>query len=279
MTIALQERADVRTQVLPRLLAGATGGGRSGLLDHEDLLGPLPLPARTSRRADRARAARLIDVVERSGLTGRGGAGFPTGRKLRSVAAARGSTVVVANGAEGEPASAKDKLLLARAPHLVLDGISLAAYAVGADRAYLAIHETNSRLAASLEGAVAARQAAGIDPVAVTVVPIPDRYVASEQSAIVHVINGGAALPTFAPPRTHEKGVDGRPTLVNNVETLAHLALIARFGDRWFRSAWHACRPGDHARHDQRGHRSPRRVRDRARHAAGGGPHAGGRPD
>jgi NADH:ubiquinone oxidoreductase subunit F (NADH-binding) len=244
MTIALQEPADVRTQVLPRLLAGATGGGRSGLLDHEDLLGPLPLPARTSRRADRARAARLIDVVERSGLTGRGGAGFPAGRKLRSVAAARGNAVVVANGAEGEPASAKDKLLLARAPHLVLDGISLAAYAVGADRAYLAIHETNSRLAASLEGAVAARQAAGIDPVAVTVVPIPDRYVASEQSAIVHVINGGAALPTFAPPRTHEKGVDGRPTLVNNVETLAHLALIARFGDRWFRSAGTPAAPG-----------------------------------
>jgi NADH:ubiquinone oxidoreductase subunit F (NADH-binding) len=244
MTIALQEPAHVRAQVLPRLLAGATGGGGSGLLAHEDLLGPVPLPARTSRRADQARATRLIDVVERSGLTGRGGAGFPTGRKLRSVAAGRGSTVVVANGAEGEPASAKDKLLLARAPHLVLDGISLAAYAVGADRAYLAVHETNSRLAASLEGALAARQAAGIDPVAVTVVPIPDRYVASEQSAIVQAINGGPALPAFAPPRTHEKGVGGRPTLVSNVETLAHLALIARFGDRWFRSAGTPAAPG-----------------------------------
>ena len=244
MTLAISEAAGAGRQVLPRLLAGVTGGGRAGLLEHEDLLGPLPLPASTaSRRADRARAARLIDVVERSGLTGRGGAGFPTGRKLRSVAAGRGA-VVVANGAEGEPASAKDRLLLTRAPHLVLDGISLAAYAVGADRAYLAVHETSSRLAAGLEGAVAARQAAGIDPVPVTLVGIPDRYVASEQSAIVQVINGGPALPTFAPPRTHEKGVDGRPTLVNNVETLAHLALIARFGDGWFRSAGTPAAPG-----------------------------------
>jgi NADH:ubiquinone oxidoreductase subunit F (NADH-binding) len=238
MTIELPAPADAVTRVLPRLLAAATGGGRSGLLDHEELLGPLPLPARTGRKqADRARAERLIDVIERSGLTGRGGAGFPAGRKLRSVAAARGGSVVVANGAEGEPASAKDKLLLARAPNLVLDGISLAAYAVGADRAYLAVHETSTRLVGSLEGAIAARQAAGIDPVPVTVVTVPDRYVASEQSAIVQRINGGPALPTFAPPRTHEKGVGGRPTLVHNVETLAHLSLIARFGDRWFRSA------------------------------------------
>jgi len=119
----------------------------------------------------------------------------------------------------------------------VFDGISLAAFAVGADRAFLALHRQEARLGASLEAAVAERVAAGVDLIPIKVVGIPDRYVSSEQSAIVQYLNDGPALPTFSPPRTHERGVDGRPTLVNNVETLAHVALIARHGDRWFRSA------------------------------------------
>jgi NADH:ubiquinone oxidoreductase subunit F (NADH-binding) len=218
------------------LLAGPPGRGTFGLLEHEETHGPLPLPELRGR-AQRDSAGRLIDVIERSGLTGRGGAGFPAGRKLRSVTAQRGRAVVLANGSEGEPASAKDRLLLSRAPHLVLDGISLAAYAVSADRAFLALHRHEGRLAASLQAAIATRAAAGIDLIPIEIVGIPGRYVSSEQSAIVQYLNGGPALPTFAPPRTHERGFDGRPTLVNNVETLAHLALIARHGDQWFRSA------------------------------------------
>jgi NADH:ubiquinone oxidoreductase subunit F (NADH-binding) len=239
MTVAVITDALPRvSRVVPRLLDGPPDGGPIGLLDHERMHGPLPLPGpAASKRADRERARRLIDVVERAGLTGRGGAGFPTGRKLRSVADGRGRSVVVANGAEGEPASAKDKLLLSMAPHLVLDGISLAAYAVGADQAYLVVHRNERRLGRSLEAAAEARAVAGIDPVPIEVVGIPGRYVSSEQSAIVDYLNGGEGLPTFSPPRTHERGVAGRPTLVNNAETLAHLALIARYGDRWFRSA------------------------------------------
>jgi NADH:ubiquinone oxidoreductase subunit F (NADH-binding) len=238
MTVAVITDTMQRVGRTLRLLDGPPGGRPIGLLEHERMHGPLPLPGPgASRRADRDRARRLINVVERSGLTGRGGAGFPTGRKLRSVAAGKGRPVVVANGAEGEPASGKDKLLLSRSPHLVLDGISLAAYAVGADRAFLVVHGHERRLGSSLEAAAEARAVAGIDPVPIEVVGIPGRYVSSEQSAIVDYINGGAGLPTFSPPRTHERGVDGRPTLVNNAETLAHLALIARYGDRWFRSA------------------------------------------
>lgn len=238
MTVAVITDTRPRAGRVPRLLDGPPGGGPVGLLDHEWMHGPLPLPGRAgSKRADRERARRLIDVVERAGLTGRGGAGFPTGRKLRSVADGRRRSVVVANGAEGEPASAKDKLLLSMAPHLVMDGISLAAYAVGADQAYLVVHRHERRLGRSLEAAAEARAVAGVDPVPIEVVGIPGRYVSSEQSAIVEYLNGGRGLPTFSPPRTHERGVDGRPTLVNNAETLAHLALIARYGDRWFRSA------------------------------------------
>src|SRR5579859_3855107 len=237
-----------RAAGVPRLLAGLAGRAaharQGALYEHERYFGPLPLPAGGHEPSARCAAARLIDVVERSGLTGRGGAGFPTGRKLRAVAEGQGPAVVIANGSEGEPASRKDRLLLRHAPHLVLDGISLAAFAVGASEAYLVVHDRHARLAATLDAAVKARQVAGIDQVAIQVVGIEDRYVASEQTAMVQWINGGPGLPTFAPPRTHERGVGGRPTAVNNVETLAHLALIARYGDVWFRQAGTRPAPG-----------------------------------
>ncbi|HZP51768.1 NADH-ubiquinone oxidoreductase-F iron-sulfur binding region domain-containing protein [Actinocrinis sp.] len=231
-------RAATRTAA-PRLLAGAASGRPLDLAGHERVHGPTPLG-----QAAGVRPERLIELVERSGLTGRGGAGFPTGRKMRSVLTGKRTAVVVANGAEGEPASAKDHVLLGMAPHLVLDGISLAVHAVQADAAYLAVHRSEQRLIEHLERALAERERAGLDPVAIQLIGIPGRYVSSEQSAIVQFINGGSGKPTYAPPRPHERGVAGRPTLVNNVETLAHLALITRHGDAWFRSAGAPAAPG-----------------------------------
>jgi NADH:ubiquinone oxidoreductase subunit F (NADH-binding) len=229
---------------LPRLLAGI--GAPGGLAEHERRHGSLPvtMPLPSRSRAGGRPPDRLIDIVEAAGLTGRGGAGFPAGRKMRSVAAGPGRKAVVANGAEGEPASRKDRLLLSRLPHLVLDGITLAAQAVGADEAYLCVHGTEGGLLASLDHAAAEREAAGLDPVPIQVTGIPGRYVSSEQSSIVQYLNGGPAKPVFSPPRPHERGVNGKPTLVHNVETLAHLAMIARRGDRWFRGAGLASAPG-----------------------------------
>ena len=152
--------------------------------------------------------------------------------------------MLVANGAEGEPASLKDRLLLSRLPHLVLDGMTLAAEAVGASEAYLCVHRAEDGLLDGLEHAVQERLAAGLDPVPIQVTGIPGRYASSEQSSIVQFLNGGPAKPTFSPPRPHERGVHGNPTLVHNVETLAHLALIARYGDRWFRGAGVPSAPG-----------------------------------
>jgi NADH:ubiquinone oxidoreductase subunit F (NADH-binding) len=229
------------TLPMPRLIASASRDRPAGLDEHERLYGPTPL---RGRPRGRSAAKRLIDLVERSGLTGRGGAGFPTARKLRSVASRSGPAVVIANGAEGEPASVKDRLLLTRAPHLILDGIALAAYAVGANEAYLCVHAQEVDVLATLEDAVAERAGAHLDAVPVQVTGIPGRYVSSEQSALVQYLNGGPGKPTFSPPRPHERGVNGRPTLVNNVETLAHLALIARYGDNWFRSVGLASAPG-----------------------------------
>jgi len=183
----------------------------------------------------------LVTLVEQSGLTGRGGAGFPTARKLAAVAAGS-APVVVANGAEGEPASSKDRVLLSYAPHLVLDGLQLACRAVGAAQAYVYVHE--GPLVAHLENLVRARARRGVDVVVPTVVAAPARFISGQETAVVSAINAGPALPTSAAQPVYVKGVDRRPTLVQNVETLAHLALLARHGASWFRGAGTEREPG-----------------------------------
>jgi NADH:ubiquinone oxidoreductase subunit F (NADH-binding) len=217
---------DIRTTTLrrtTRLLAAAadTAG------DHEAAVGPLPGIG----------AADLLAMVEAAGLTGRGGAGFPTARKLAAVAAG-GRPVVVGNGAEGEPASSKDRVLLTVAPHLVLDGLALAARAVGAGRAYL--YAPQDLLESTVRAAADQRR----DDVRVQLVAAPDTFIAGQETAVVAAINGGRAIPTIAPPAVFQRGVSGRPTLVQNVETLAQLALLARYGPRWFREVGTADEPG-----------------------------------
>ncbi|HEY0816447.1 MAG TPA: NADH-ubiquinone oxidoreductase-F iron-sulfur binding region domain-containing protein, partial [Pseudonocardia sp.] len=222
---------------VPRLFAGwCDTGAPADHFEHVARYGPLPVAAVT-RRPGRAG---LIATVERAGLRGRGGGGFPTARKLLAVAAARGNPIVVANGCEGDPGSGKDRVLLELAPHLVLDGIVLAALAVRARHAVLCIAE-GGLPAALIEDAIAERTA---DPVTVRVVEVPHRYVASEESALVRYLTRGDARPQTTPPRPAQRGVHGKPTLVDNVETLAHLALIARFGADWYRGCGTTAAPG-----------------------------------
>jgi NADH:ubiquinone oxidoreductase subunit F (NADH-binding) len=222
---------------LPRLLPagpGQAGPGQADLRAHLGRLGSPPY---------RNRAGLLIGDIKAAGLTGRGGAAFPVHRKLAAVANARKPAVVIANGAESEPASGKDRELLWRAPHLVLDGLQLAAEAVGAAAAALAAHR-DARLHQHLRTALAERAAAGLDRVDVALLEAPPRFLSGAESALVRAVNGGPAVPGYQPPRVFEKGVGGRPTLVQNVETLAHLAIIARFGPAWFRSVGTPDEPG-----------------------------------
>lgn len=226
--------------VAPRLLAGWLETGRpADLGEHLRRYGEPP----RARFAGRRGAKRLVELVDDAGLRGRGGAGFPTGRKMATVLSAstpRRRPVVVANGCEGDPTSEKDRLLLRAAPHLVLDGMALAAHAVGADQAILCVHR-DSPLVERLEAAIAERPD---DPADVHLVTVPRRYVASEASAVVNFLTSGEARPTSAPPLPAERGVQGRPTLVDNVETLAHLALLARYGADWFRARGTQDSPG-----------------------------------
>ncbi len=223
---------------LPRLLAGLHSDRPIGLDEHLDRLDPLP-PADSGEAR-----ARVLEAIEQSGLRGRGGGGFPLAAKVRAVAAGRGPWVVVANGAEGEPASNKDDVLMAGAPHLVLDGAVLAARVVGADEVIVCVKRSAEAALEAIFGALQERRQAGSDDVEIAVAEVSSRYLAGEESALVNHLSGGPAKPTFVPPRPFEQGVGGRPTLIQNVETLAHLALIVRYGAAWFRELGTSDDPG-----------------------------------
>ncbi len=190
----------------------------------------------------------LLNEVESSGLVGRGGAAFPLAVKLRTVrdngrlTADTGGTVVVANGEEGEPASIKDRWLLRNRPHLILDGLRLAAAIVSADRAYVYVSDPES--AHSVETALGELDPETLGGGAVQMLTVQPGYVAGEETAAVRVINGGPAKPTDKPPRPFEAGVDDLPTLVSNVETLANLPYLQCHGSAAFRSEGTSLSPG-----------------------------------
>jgi NADH:ubiquinone oxidoreductase subunit F (NADH-binding) len=234
MSFTLDDRAVAAPRTATRLLYGIEGGGADpGLRMHLDRWGDV-----------RHQPRRLINELEASGLVGHGGAWFPVGTKWRAVAeASRRRPVVVANGSEGEPASRKDTFLLSHAPHLVLDGLSLAASTL---RAQHAIAYVPSASMPTVETALNERLAHGFDPITIELVESPDTFIAGQESAVVNALGGRrGALPFFVGLTSiRERGIGGRPTLVQNVETLAHVALVARFGAEWFRSVGTLENPG-----------------------------------
>jgi NADH:ubiquinone oxidoreductase subunit F (NADH-binding) len=185
----------------------------------------------------------LLGELERSGLTGRGGAGFAAWRKLAATEAAAGarafggSATVIANGAEGEPRSWKDAVLLKNAPHLVIDGLLAAGAALGTSRLYIYASETSLE---TVRAAVAERR----DARGINLMTAPDTFISGEASAAVNSIENDDARPRDHVRRLSESGLRKRPTLVHNVETLAHIALIARHGAAWFSEVGSARDPG-----------------------------------
>ncbi len=188
----------------------------------------------------------VLDDVTRSGLLGRGGAGFPLAVKLQTVRD-RGQrdnigTVVVANGEEGEPASIKDRWLLRNRPHLVLDGLRLAAAIVAAERAYVYVSDPQSAWA--VEAALSELGAETFGGATIGIKVVDAGYIAGEETAAVRALNGGPVKPTDKPPRPYQQGVGGRPTAVSNVETLANLPYLHRHGAADFRAQGTSLSPG-----------------------------------
>jgi NADH:ubiquinone oxidoreductase subunit F (NADH-binding) len=155
------------------------------------------------------------------------------------VAARRGPRSVLVNGAEGEPLSGKDRVLMRSAPHLVLDGALAAAKAIAARSIVVAVGQ-DARAVDALTTAVAERGVAKT----IAIAPVPEAYLAGEETALIRHLDGGPLKPTTTPPLPFERGLGRRPTLVQNPETLAHLALILRHGPQWFRAAGTLGHPG-----------------------------------
>lgn len=212
----------------PGLRAYRAGGGYAGLLQARAL-----------------GAGWLLDEIRASGLRGRGGAFFPVAAKWDAALAAPGPRSVVVNGAEDEPGSLKDRLLLATRPHLVLEGALLTAAAVQADTVYVYVNETAVEAVAAVGRAVEELHDEGLDRgVRIEPVGAPAVYVAGEDSAAVEFIETGNARPRWKPPYPAGAGIGGRPTVVGNVETMAHIALVATDGAVWFRELGSQACPG-----------------------------------
>ena len=200
----------------------------------------------------------VIDELARSGLRGRGGAGFPTATKWRSILSggeAAGERFVVANGAEGEPGTFKDRALLRHDPYSLVEGVLVAARTIGARRAFIALKGSFAVEAERVAEAVGEFAAAGRAPeIEVTLVQGPDEYLFGEEKALLEVIEGEEPLPRMFPPYLYglfttnpqfgwSAGTSGgdyapdgsNPTLVNNIETLATVPSIVRNGGDWHR--------------------------------------------
>ena len=216
-----------------RITAGLDRYARLDLAAHLNVFGPAPHLAATD----------LIEMCEQVDLRGRGGAAFPVARKLRAVldrTTARRRAAVVVNGTEGEPGSSKDKTLLARSPHLVLDGAVLAADALQATEIVVAVAGSGPQA----ESVVQAVAADGALSRITRVVRVPDRFVSGEGGALINAINGQPALPPGTKVLPSDSGVRGRPTLLSNAETFAQIAVLARLGPAGYASAGIEGEPG-----------------------------------
>ncbi len=217
---------------LPRLLHGSRGTPL-GLDEHDATFG------RASATAN------LLEVLEASGLTGRGGAAFPTSAKVRLLLRQRSHhKAVVVNAMEGEPASRKDTSLLSANPHLVLDGAVALASTIGAHEIIVCIPATNRRALQLIRYALEERTRHHRGGPPIDIVSPPARYITGEESALTHWLSERVAEPLYRPHRPFIPRVRNRPALVDNVETCAHVGLIARYGAHWFRAVGTSESPG-----------------------------------
>jgi NADH:ubiquinone oxidoreductase subunit F (NADH-binding)/NADH:ubiquinone oxidoreductase subunit E len=192
---------------------GVTHRTNGFLLEPDEIRKPPELPPE-----------RVLTLLEASGLTGMGGAGFPTWRKWEAVRAEPGPRVVIVNADEGEPGTIKDRYVMELRPQLLLEGLALAMRFCDTDEAYVYLREEYATSRVRLEEAIAAR---GLP---VQIVVGAGSYVCGEETAMLESMEGRRGMPRLRPPFPAQSGYLGRPTLINNVETLAHVARIARGG-------------------------------------------------
>src|SRR5215204_7489998 len=181
----------------------------------------------------------VVEEVKASGLRGRGGAGFPTGNKWGFIPKAAGAKYVAVNADESEPGTFKDRELMEIEPHRVLEGIALCCYAIGAETAFIYIRGEYIEPADRLEAAIAEAEAAGIlgracfgnqVNVRILVFRGAGAYICGEETALLESLEGRRPMPRSRPPFPSVEGLYRRPTVINNVETIANVPFIIRNG-------------------------------------------------
>jgi NADH:ubiquinone oxidoreductase subunit F (NADH-binding) len=203
-----------------------------------DLLGQHDYSGAALRRAAELGPTALFDLIEASGLQGRGGAGFPAHIKWRGVAGqAETQRYVVLNADEGEPGTFKDRELMLRRPDRMIEGLAIAARAVGASEVYLYLRGEFEIPWLAVEAAIARFEAAGLlDGLHFHMHAGNGAYICGEETALIEALEGKRGMPRLKPPFPTEKGLWGKPTLVHNVETIACLPAIVMRGGEWFRN-------------------------------------------
>jgi NADP-reducing hydrogenase subunit HndC len=196
----------------------------------------------------------VIDLVEKSGLQGRGGAGFPAGRKWKLVRAAQGNKkYIVCNADESEPGTFKDRIVLEGDPHVIIESMAIAAYAIGADEGYIYIRGEYGLAYRRLEKAILQAREFGFlgEKIFGTEFNFnihihagAGAYVCGEETALLESLEGRRGEPRSRPPYPVTKGLWNKPTSVNNVETLANIPAIVRNGAEWYRSIGTPSSPG-----------------------------------
>ena len=187
----------------------------------------------------------VIEMLIASGLRGKGGAGFPAGQKWTFIPRQAATKYVVVNADEGEPGTFKDRTLLEGCPHLLIEGILIAAMTIGAKKAYIYLRREFYRGRRVLEAALEQARGAGVvgehvfgtaHAVEIVVHTGAGAYIAGEESALLESLEGRRALPRLRPPFPAQAGLYQQPTLVNNVETLCHVPVLLLLGPERYKA-------------------------------------------
>jgi formate dehydrogenase beta subunit len=222
-------------EIVPAVTHSTNDGPAVGLGTRDETLEDYAARGGLELLRDLPSLERIVEELEASGLTGYGGAGFPTGTKWDAVSKEPGPRYVVVNADEGEPGTIKDRYVMELRPHLMLEATVLAMRSLGASEGYVYLREEYATSRARLERALEEFRGAGLlDGLTLEVVVGAGAYIAGEETAMLESMEGRRAMPRLKPPFPSQFGYLGRPTLIQNVETLAHLPAIVRNGGAWW---------------------------------------------
>jgi formate dehydrogenase beta subunit len=222
-------------RVEPEAVHRTNDGASLGLEQTDETLADYEARGGYSALRSLPEPTRIVEELKASGLAGLGGAGFPTGVKWEAVAAEPGPRYVVVNADEGEPGTIKDRYVMERRPHLMLEGTLVAMQFAEATEGFIYLREEYATARARILQSVDELRAAGLlEGLELTLVVGAGAYICGEETAMLESMEGRRGMPRLKPPFPSQVGYLGRPTLINNVETLAHIpAILLRGGEEW----------------------------------------------